>query len=344
MPLQLPFSEFRLSFATSGPSGLPRYAGSAWRGALGHALKRTVCVVRGTPCADCMLYRSCAYPYIFETPPPPTSEKMRRYTAAPHPFVIAVEAQAGAEHYTLGLTLFGKGHQYLPYLIHALEKAGDHGIGKNRQVFRLNAVEQRIPNPLSDDWEIIYAPGQPLAAMPTRTPVVPPVPDSVRVDLETPLRLRRQEHLVTPKNFRFGDLFSALLRRFSMLTYFHTDAPLETDFASLTRKAETTAISEADLSWWEWTRYSTRQHTEMQMGGLLGSFQVDGTELDELWPYLWLGQWTHAGKAATMGLGRYRVNAASLQTAPVAASPATMGAKNVEMATEGQPKLAAATP
>ena len=51
----------------------------------------------------------------------------------------------------------------------------------------------------------------------------------------------------------------------------------------------------------------TRQKTEMQMGGLLGSFQVDSVQLGELWPYLWLGQWTHAGKAATMGLGRYRI-------------------------------------
>lgn len=45
----------------------------------------------------------------------------------------------------------------------------------------------------------------------------------------------------------------------------------------------------------------------MQMGGLMGSFRLDGVELDDFWPYLWLGQWTHAGKAATMGLGRYTI-------------------------------------
>jgi CRISPR/Cas system endoribonuclease Cas6 (RAMP superfamily) len=50
----------------------------------------------------------------------------------------------------------------------------------------------------------------------------------------------------------------------------------------------------------------------MQMGGILGSFLLNGEELADFWPYLWLGQWTHAGKGATMGLGRYRIVTASL--------------------------------
>jgi hypothetical protein len=313
MNIHLPCSEFLLQFSTSGQPKLPRFPGSAWRGALGHALKRTVCVVRDTPCARCMLFRSCAYPYIFETPPLPDAEKMRLYNAAPHPFVIAVDTPSSGTSWSLGLTLFGKGHNCLPYLIHALDKAGEHGIGKTREIFRLQEVRQRdLRTSWADEWKEIYLPGQPLIAADPRTPDCPPAPAAVKVTLRTPLRLRRHDALVTPRTFRFGDLFTALLRRISMLTYFHTETPLETDFAGMVRRADAVEISGSDLTWWDWSRYSSRQQTEMQMGGLLGSFWIDGSVLTDFWPYLWLGQWTHAGKAATMGLGRYQLAAASL--------------------------------
>ena len=112
---------------------------------------------------------------------------------------------------------------------------------------------------------------------------------------------------MAPQEFRFADLFSSLLRRISMLTYFHTDTPLETDFAGLTAEARDVALSDARLSWLDWTRYSSRQDTTMQMGGLVGELTVDLSDHPHLWPYLRLGQWTHAGKGTSMGLGRYRL-------------------------------------
>jgi CRISPR/Cas system endoribonuclease Cas6 (RAMP superfamily) len=39
---------------------------------------------------------------------------------------------------------------------------------------------------------------------------------------------------------------------------------------------------------------------------------MDG--LDAFWPYLWLGQWTHAGKGTSMGMGAYTIQPASLPT------------------------------
>jgi hypothetical protein len=84
----IPLKTYRFYFSTESAIRLPNFAGSAWRGAFGHALKRTVCVVRNTPCNQCMLKNACAYSVVFETPPPANAEKMRKYTAAPHPFVL----------------------------------------------------------------------------------------------------------------------------------------------------------------------------------------------------------------------------------------------------------------
>ena len=157
-----------------------------------------------------------------------------------------------------------------------------------------------------DGWTPIFEPGGGLSPVPARPPAPPPAPPrTVRVRLLTPLRVKRREHFVGVPDFDFRALMGGLLRRISLLTYFFGETPLETDFAGLLRHAESTPIAGRALHWREWTRYSSRQNEKLQMGGLVGSFELAGTDLDRFWPLLWLGQWTHAGKGCSMGLGRY---------------------------------------
>ena len=49
----LPVAGYRLEFTALEPVRLPVYAGSAWRGVFGHALKRLVCVTRAPRCPNC---------------------------------------------------------------------------------------------------------------------------------------------------------------------------------------------------------------------------------------------------------------------------------------------------
>lgn len=137
--------------------------------------------------------------------------------------------------------------------------------------------------------------------------LAPPAPGNIRLHLDTPLRLRHENSYVSADRFRFSDMFRNVMRRVSFLTYFHTDRPLETDFSGLVRQARSVEISDKSLRWQDWTRYSTRQQEKLQMGGLVGQFAVSLDGHADLWPYLWLGQWVHAGKGVTMGLGRYRI-------------------------------------
>jgi hypothetical protein len=311
LPLpQLPLARYRLVFRALDAMRLPDYAGSAWRGAFGHRLKKLVCVTREPHCPNCLLYRSCAYPYIFETPPDPDVGKLRKYTAAPHPFVLCPGAGmcatlAAGDERMLELTLFGSGNRQLPYIVHALDQAARHGLGKHSGRLELLRVEQHAG---ADDWPVVYRPDttlQPLAPVLCELPPCPPRP---RLQLHTPLRLRADGRNVGAQEFHFKALFSNLLRRISLLTAFHGDTPLETDFAGLTRAAGAVGILDKELHWHDWTRYSSRQNSLMQLGGLLGTIELDGARLAPFWPYLWLGQWTHAGKGTSMGLGKYRID------------------------------------
>lgn len=320
----IPLARYRLRFRAIEGVHLPDYAGSAWRGALGHALKRAVCVTRLDDCKPCLLYRSCAYPYLFETPPPLNSAKMRKYPSAPHPFVLDVAGHSQpldpGEISELGITLVGRANGELPYLVFAMTQAGERGLGKGQGRLALETVDQETAAG-SGEWVSIHVAGGRLEPLPPASGSVPHPPQRVRLVLETPLRIKRDARLVAAADLRFADLFGSLLRRVSMLSYFHTDTPLETDFAGLTAAAREVAFLRTAFTWRDWTRYSSRQKTTMQLGGVVGEALLAGEGLEPFWPYLWIGQYVHAGHNASMGLGRYCLEAASLQAHPMSQSP-----------------------
>ncbi|MGH8563142.1 MAG: CRISPR system precrRNA processing endoribonuclease RAMP protein Cas6 [Gammaproteobacteria bacterium] len=314
MGITLPLGRYRFAFRAVDELRLPRFPGSAWRGVFGHALKRAVCVTGLPTCPDCLLYRSCAYPYVFETPPPPGTQKMRKYPAAPHPFVLDLEEDGGATpvgaSHTLGLTLIGRGNAYLPPIVFALTQAGEQGLGSRRARLALESIAQETA--LSGEWRNIHRTGGGLNALPPFVPQTPAVPESLRINFRTPLRIKRDDRPASAEDLTFGMFFSNLLRRISLLSYFHSDTQLEADFAGLTASAREVSLTDAALFWRDGARYSSRQSRETPMGGLLGEIALAGAGLDPFWPYLWLGQYVHAGAATSMGLGRYAISSASL--------------------------------
>ena len=91
----LPLARYCVRFRERIPEGgfslaSPRagYLGSAWRGAFGHALRKTVCITRLPACDDCVLVRSCPYPFLFESRTPPGATKLTRYPRTPGPCVL----------------------------------------------------------------------------------------------------------------------------------------------------------------------------------------------------------------------------------------------------------------
>lgn len=297
----LPLGHYRLSFRLASGHHRSVYSGSAWRGGFGRALKKTVCVTQEPVCNRCHLYRHCAFPYIFDTPPPATTDRMRRYNAVPHPFALRVGDQQD-ELLLLHIVLIGAGNMYLQQIVEALRLAGSKGVSDAQ--WSLLQVEQEVGG--VGAWHAIYSGGR-LRARPPWYPEPPTIPDAVQVVIDKPLRLRREQHYVTPERFVFRDLFSNLLRRVAMLQYFHADRSLVANMAELVRASGAVSLHQTQLRWEESTRYSSRQKTTMKMGGLVGDFRLCGDDIAPFWPYLWLGQWVQAGKGTSMGLGVYRL-------------------------------------
>lgn len=246
---------------------------------------------------------------------------MRRYEAVPHPFVLRpIERLDENGRVSLALTIFGDGVRHLPLMIYALKEAagGERGIAGNRLKLRRVLQEEK---PGSDTWAEIFREGDAIAPLPAVSPILPSAPNRIEIRFHTPLRVKRGGLHVRPDIFRFSDLFGNVLRRVSMLMYFHGGARLDVPFRELVDRSKSVTC-ETVLRWKDWLRYSSRQKTEMRLGGVIGAVQVADQDLEPFWPFVWLGQWTHAGAGATMGLGHYTI--ASLPARSVLSQDTTL--------------------
>ena len=302
----LPIARLRLTVRAEGPVQLPPYAGSMLRGAFGHALLALSPLPHtdGQPCA---LHASCPYCQLFAAPPLP-GHSLQKFSAMPQPYVIepptggAQQLQAG-QTFDFGLVLIGKALGDLPTVLQAWQRALRTGLGRGHtpctliEIFDENGLQR-----LSDKREQLS----------NLNVVVPPPPalhTQATLHFHTPLRLQVQGKPVRAGQLTARDLLIALARRTQLLCDVHLGAAApQQDFAVLSTQAAAITLHSEDLHWFDWGRYSQRQQQEMQLGGLLGSVQLQG-DLAPFAALLQLGQWLHIGKNATMGLGGYRLEA-----------------------------------
>ncbi len=288
---------------------LPPYEGSTLRGMLGHALKRLVCVLDSPHCPGCPLSQTCAYPRLFETLP--THRLPQRGADIPHPYLLRLDPDAPRHYpagasYRFGLVLIGRQHDLLPPLIQAFQRAGRKGLGRGRARFQLARVwQQTTPG---GAWQEIHSPTRKKLQIIPMQPIAPPQqPRHARIHLITPLRIKRLGHLLHPQRFRLGDLLWSLRQRLTLLQQAYGPSHLPNAEACIDDGCLDCASPRQDLTWFDWTRYSNRQKTHMKLGGLMGQIQLPARLDPDCWKLLWLGQWLHAGKTTSMGLGRYRI-------------------------------------
>lgn len=321
--LPLDLARFRLDYGVESPLHLHYFAGSQLRGAFGHALRRTVCVTRLKDCRDCALYRTCAYPEIFETPAP-EQHRLQKFSQAPHPYVIE-PPPLGARDYrpgetlSFGLVVMGRGLRHLPYFIHAWQQALGRRAGLGGGSARLTGVSYLPPE---GPDQPVYD-GQALTRPDIRPPAAPDLGEAARLRFDTPLRLQGggavRGHAMTAR-----DLLIGLARRYWLLAEFHQDVSPTVDFRRLAEQAAAIEL-DGELRWRDWRRYSSRQQQGMVLGGVIGAVTLRG----DLTPFAGLlaaGQWTHLGKNASFGLGRYRLETPAL-TGPEEAAQNSSGAK-----------------
>lgn len=315
-------SKIRFTLKATQPILLNGEKGSAFRGAFGINFREFVCYTMKPDCAPCILRYDCPYAYIFESFNPGSLDN-KKTEKIPHPFIIE-PAEDGRTRYHIGetfyfdLILVGKAIHYLGYFVYVFHQIGiSKGIGAGwkdqyggfdivsiTDVYNNYAIlydhkkgwENRIP--------------QKFSAVNLFAKYQLPENGATKMIFKTRARFevnpKGQKGYVIGVNGRlfpdFEYLWNIIYNRILHLGNYYC----ELDIAKEKPQTEVIIQNQA-LIFEDGIRKSGRQVKDVPWGGIKGFIVLQGN-LDELWPYLALGQVLHIGKSAAMGLGRYELS------------------------------------
>jgi CRISPR-associated endoribonuclease Cas6 len=306
--MKIPYQKYTFTLEAVELLYLPYYKGSTFRGGFGNVFKKIACPLRFSECKDCILRENCVYVYIFETIPNEKAQilNMNKYEKIPHPFII--EPPENTENLipvgqtiTFNLILIGRAIDYIPYFIYVFEELGKIGIGKGRGKYKLQKVQV--------NEQTIYKKGI-LKKIPSQVLELPvkfkpsDKKDILKIKIYTPVRIKYQRKFCSELDFHI--LIRNLLRRLTLLSFFHCSENSDIQYKEMIFHAENVRTLSSNLSWYDWERYSTRQETRMKLGGVIGEITYEG-DITPFMPYLRAGEIFHIGKGTSFGLGKYQI-------------------------------------
>lgn len=302
------------------------YTGSALRGGLVTALQRNFCPAQNQ--ADAAHQAICPVCWLLSHEATP-GDSRRPY--AVEPLLGERRYFIPGERFQFGLTLFGQAVNLFPYLVLAVPRMGNDGIGRkldhgergtwHRGRFVLRSIEE--VNPLTGVRRTLMGEGQQMVQTP-QNPV-----SSVQVQAATEQMMQRLQanggrlslHFLTPARIihekklvhqpHFRPLFQRLLERVNELQRTFGQAGEPPPWQELLALADQVTLAQDDTGWWDVQGRSSRLEREQQLGGFIGLATY--TAAAEVWPLLlpWLiwGMSTHVGKNAVKGSGWYSLRA-----------------------------------
>lgn len=324
LPL-LAVSCYQVKLRAKQAARLPVYLGSTIRGAFGHALKDTVCIVNHRECGRCIVADRCSYPYLFETSI--NNSQKETHQDLPHPFMLTPPLKTGAkagdyqsflsdEEMIFDLVLMGRGIDYLPYIVYSISRMAEKGFGlRVRNSFRLCEVvcldSLPVTSIYNSETEQLSSPDKfktlaELVAI-RESLIAKSNIEKLTLNFLSPTRIRLGGKL--QNNLSFSILVKNLFRRISLLSETHNKSLWQQDIeATLSKLAEDVQITTNNLEWWDFERFSNRQRTSMKLGGFVGEIEYQLPAIAEFLPLLIAGEILHIGGSTSFGLGKYQIN------------------------------------
>ena len=288
-----PITRFSLKFQALENIQLPKYAGSTLRGAFGHALKSMACLTasRNKGVCRCEPAERCLYRQLFD-PPKKTLKYQDRVQDIAPPFIIEAyslpeQIRQGeiAKFHTVIIGHFAYQQQMMIQL--AWQRALAEGIGHN---LSKGGEQSRLIS-----FSLCDQPQQNIDHF-----------SKVRLDLFTHARLQHHGQFLNPDSFTLTHFAQALVRRYLSLVETYSDKELQKEELTRLNTDILNLKGNHQLEWINWSRYSSRQKQKMNLDGLMGLITLENVS-EELYVYLYLGQWLHVGKGCVFGLGQYNL-------------------------------------
>lgn len=300
---------YRLRFEPASPAHSPLRL-AVVRGSWGAALRAMACSTQSSDCKGCTLTAHCGYRAVFEPLPPP-EHALGVLSSVPPPYVLSEIVPEGRGGW-LHLVLLGPAQERLALVLLAMTQAFKKGLGRERTPYRLVLAEHWAESgwqPLHHDR--LLPPSLQLLPYATAAEQASQGVQAVSITLHSPVRLQDHGQIIHPEQFSPRRWLMALARRIGLLADLYGQ-PLNLNYQMLATLAAEVHMSQARLAWKDDARWSGRQQKTHPMGGIIGSFRMEGP-LAMFMPLLDAGQWLHVGKHAAFGQGRYRLLDSSAQ-------------------------------
>ena len=286
----LDISAFRLVFRGAANATLPRWLGSTWRGAMGHALKRTACRC-GTDAHDA----ECVYSQLFETPVPGDAKRLRKYPVAPHPYILRPHTRDSKQPEVLVIDalLLGNARAHSRVLLNALTKAASSGLGASHACYVLDKLQDIS-----------------IQIQPEIDAKLTPHSSKFKITFLSPQIVKYRGQIMDCNRFDLTGWLTNLMRRYNSLRYFHGDGvePTDTQVESMLDAFRQISVLQHDLRWHRAVRHSSRQQKHIDQSGLMGNLDIDlGAGATLVLPLLLAGTNIHVGKSAVMGHGQFKI-------------------------------------
>lgn len=316
----------RIELEVLEPLGLGVHPGPALRGALFESLRDNlnVCFNKHLPtCQPCDLRQVCPLSGLLAT----VDDASPRGLDVPRPMTIQPPLDGRrvyrpGDRINFGVTLFGEGSRYVPYLVLAARELERSGLGlyldprrraSRRAGVRLGAVE--AVHPMTGQRQLVCAPAEstvrPCDLRVTFDDVGRRAGElsgaEIALEFLTPTRLIDAGRVAPPA--RFEALVARLLDRIAALTSHYAAGISGVDTLALVDHARTIEVADDRTCWIDLESRSSRTGRWNPVGGYVGRITYRG-DLSPLLPSLVWGTLTHIGKSATRGNGWYRIVAA----------------------------------
>ncbi|RSK26560.1 CRISPR system precrRNA processing endoribonuclease RAMP protein Cas6 [Bacillus sp. HMF5848] len=301
---------FQLEAQASG--NMPYNSGSVFRGVIGNELHRKSCIFPNNSCENCQYIKECSYGSLFQ----PVSDvfapkymKTMKYLTPPFliepPLFLHGRWKKGEEK-QITIKLFGQlTKKQIFDIIDSLFTMGKLGVGPDRITFNVvqayKILSDSIHDSLLDQGQIIIT----KLIMENRSWAThEEVSEPLLITLDSPLRIQSKGKIQRTLN---EPLFiQSVIRRVRFLIdLYSVNDNFNEDIISRDNLNELQFVKQ-DFKWENFRRYSSRQEEEVDLGGVVGMFQITGIPTSFI-PWVCCGSYAHIGKQTVFGLGKYSV-------------------------------------
>jgi hypothetical protein len=254
------------------------FIGSTIRGSLGYALKNIVCINPKRVCEGCFVSNKCLYFDFYEK-----KNSFHNYR---------FEVNFKQNNYDFSIYLYNNLDE-LPYLLSAIHKmATDVGFSKDRVKIDIKTIQ-------INDVDVYMDNNFHISNIKPKIVTISEDDREIKKDLmlifDTPLRIKHN-NLFAKNDIDLEHIINSIHKRYSELSGLEKSKSRPISYDNITKS----------IRFFELQRFSNRQNTSMQIGGIMGYMEIKNFDING-YNLLKIGEIIGVGKQTVFGLGKIRI-------------------------------------